>query len=219
MIVTVGGAKGGTGKTTITTNLIAMRTIKGNDCLLIDTNYQQNSASNWCSMRDETKKAPRIVCMQKYDKNINDDLITLKNKWDDIFVDCGGYDDVAFRSALTVSDIFISPVQPAQYDVWTLPRIEKIVNEVKIINPSLKAYFLISRAPTNPAIPEENETVSFINECNFENMQLLEPVIHERRVFRKVVPDGLAVIEFLPADEKANSELNKLFNVIFREKL
>ena len=37
MIVLVGGEKGGTGKTTIATNLAALRAMAGRDVLLVDT--------------------------------------------------------------------------------------------------------------------------------------------------------------------------------------
>ncbi len=37
MIILIGGEKGGTGKTTIATNLSAMRSLAGRDVLLIDT--------------------------------------------------------------------------------------------------------------------------------------------------------------------------------------
>ena len=37
MIILIGGEKGGTGKTTIATNLSAMRALAGRDVLLVDT--------------------------------------------------------------------------------------------------------------------------------------------------------------------------------------
>jgi chromosome partitioning protein len=37
VIILIGGEKGGTGKTTIATNLAAIRTIEGHDILLVDT--------------------------------------------------------------------------------------------------------------------------------------------------------------------------------------
>ena len=46
MIVLIGGEKGGTGKTTIATNLAALRAMAGRDVLLVDTD-PQGSASYW----------------------------------------------------------------------------------------------------------------------------------------------------------------------------
>ena len=44
MVILIGGEKGGTGKTTIATNLAALRALAGHDVLLVDTD-SQGSAS------------------------------------------------------------------------------------------------------------------------------------------------------------------------------
>ena len=41
MIVLIGGEKGGTGKTTLATNLAQMRAARGHDVLLVDTDKQK----------------------------------------------------------------------------------------------------------------------------------------------------------------------------------
>ena len=53
MIVLIGGEKGGTGKTTLATNLAQMRAARGHDVLLVDTDKQE-SASSWASLRATT---------------------------------------------------------------------------------------------------------------------------------------------------------------------
>ena len=50
MIILVGGEKGGTGKTTLATNLAQMRASAGKDVLLIDSDKQE-SASSWAGQR------------------------------------------------------------------------------------------------------------------------------------------------------------------------
>ena len=52
MIVLIGIEKGGTGKTTLATNLAALRVSKGYEVLLVDTD-KQNSANFWAACRDE----------------------------------------------------------------------------------------------------------------------------------------------------------------------
>ena len=64
MIILVGGEKGGTGKSTIATNLATMRTMKGIDTLLFDIDPQKTSTF-WASRRDENNIFPRIVSCQK----------------------------------------------------------------------------------------------------------------------------------------------------------
>jgi ABC-type Na+ transport system ATPase subunit NatA len=50
MIVAVLGEKGGTGKTTLATNLAGMRAAEGRDVLIIDAD-RQGSASYWAEKR------------------------------------------------------------------------------------------------------------------------------------------------------------------------
>ena len=60
MIILIGGEKGGTGKTTLATNLAAMRALAGHDVLLVDTD-RQGSAAAWALKRGESEtKKPRV---------------------------------------------------------------------------------------------------------------------------------------------------------------
>ncbi len=92
-IILVGGEKGGTGKTTIATNLAVMRAAAGRDVVLIDTD-PQGSASGWCYTRDEAGLAPRIASVQKFGKGLARELEDLSMRYQDIIVDAGGRDSV-----------------------------------------------------------------------------------------------------------------------------
>ena len=77
MIVLIGGEKGGTGKTTIATNLAALRALAGRDVLLVDTD-PQGSASYWASSRDEDGIKPRVACIQKFGKGLQGEVQDLR---------------------------------------------------------------------------------------------------------------------------------------------
>ena len=44
MIITVGGIKGGSGKSTVATNLVVLRSLEGRDVLLVDADTQTTSS-------------------------------------------------------------------------------------------------------------------------------------------------------------------------------
>lgn len=90
MIILIGGEKGGTGKTTIATNLAAMRVKEGYDVLLVDTD-KQGSASAWSDIRDiKNKDIGRIPNIQKFGSNLAADIRDLKDCYGDIIIDAGG---------------------------------------------------------------------------------------------------------------------------------
>jgi chromosome partitioning protein len=213
MIILVGGEKGGPGKTTVATNIAAMRTREIEDVLLVDTDRQPTS-SYWCSMREDKGIKPRVASIQKYDKAVRTEITELKKKFSDIIIDAGGRDSPELRGALLVCDKAIFPLRPSQFDLWTLGRLNTLVEVALEINENLKAYVVINQSSPNPAVREADEMKEFLSE--FGNIKLMSSVICERIVFRRAALNGMAVTEYKPEDIKANEEMNALYREIFQ---
>lgn len=212
MIVLIGGEKGGPGKTTIATNLAAIRTSEIEDVLLIDTDKQPTS-SYWCSLREDKGIFPRVSSIQKYDKSVRTEALELKKKYTDIIIDAGGRDSPELRGALLVCDKAIFPLRPSQFDLWTLGRLHSLVETALEINEKLKAFVVINQAHPNPAVKESDEMRSFMNE--FDNIKMLDTIICERIAFRRAALNGMAVSEYKPEDVKAIEEITNLYKEIF----
>lgn len=213
MIVLIGGEKGGPGKTTIATNIAAMRTNEMGDVLLVDTDRQPTS-SYWCSMREDKGIKPRVASIQKYDKAVRTEISELKKKFSDVIIDAGGRDSPELRGALLVCDKAIFPLRPSQFDLWTLGRLNSLVEVALEINENLRSYVVINQSSPNPAVREAEEMKEFLTE--FEHIKLLDSVICERIVFRRAALNGMAVTEYKPEDNKANEEMNALYQEIFQ---
>ena len=212
MIVLIGGEKGGTGKTTIATNLAAMRAINKHDVLLVDTD-KQGSASAWSDIRDFHNIKTRVPNVQKFGSNLASDIRDFKNRYEDIVIDAGGRDSVELRAAMTVADLMYVPVQASQFDIWTLSIINDLVSQAKGFNPHLTPYILINRATTNPVVNEVEESRSVLHD--FENLKLSSLILKERISYRKAAKNGLAIIELDKSDSKAIAEITKLYNEVF----
>lgn len=215
MIVLIGGEKGGTGKTTLVTNIAAIAVNEGKDFIVIDTD-KQSSASSWCALRDENQSAKRVSNIQKFGEKLGQEIRALKEKYEDILIDAGGQNSIELRSALTVADKIFIPVQAGQFDIWTLDVMNNLVAQARIFNPNLSAYVVINRGPTNHTSTEIPEVVSVLDD--FENLQLARAVIHERIAFRKAVKDGLGVTELEKKDVKACQEIEELYREIYNVK-
>lgn len=214
MIILVGGEKGGPGKTTIATNLSAMKTKKSKDLLLIDTD-KQPTASYWCSLREDHKIEPRVASVQKFDKTVRTETLELKTKYENIIIDAGGRDSSELRSALLVANKAIFPLRPSQFDLWTLGRMNTLVETAQEFNEGLEAFIVINQASPNPAVKEVEEAKELIQE--FTNLSLLNTHICERIVYRRAAIQGMAVTEYKPEDNKAIEEIVNLYEEIFNE--
>ncbi len=211
MILLIGGEKGGTVKTTISTNLAALRSLDGRDVLLVDTDPQK-TASFWSLTRDEHNTSPRVTTIQKFD-NVKKEILALKGKFDDIIIDAGGRDSVELRTSLLVADKAVFPLRASQFDLWTLAKINTHVHDARVINEGLKAFVMINQASSNPSVKEGDDAEGFLDD--FDELTLLNTIVTERIAFRKAAITGKSVKELLPEDKKATSEILSLYEEIY----
>jgi len=210
MIILIASEKGGTGKTTLATNLAALRSKEKREVLLLDTD-PQGSASFWTNLRDETE-APQVYCIQKFG-DISKEIKKLERKFDDIIIDAGGRDSRELRSSTLVSDKMYIPIQSSQFDIWSVGGMDMIVGRATEYNPDLIAKIIINRASTNVVVKETGETQELIDEL--ENISLSESIIKERIAFRKAAREGLSVCEMAKVDPKAANEIESMYKEVF----
>lgn len=225
MIVVMGGEKGGVSKTTLATNLAVMRLLAGRDPLLLDTD-RQRTASKWAALREEMEVRPRVRCLHKIVERgggtaLVHELKDLATRYEDIIVDVGGRDSPELRAAMAVADRLYVPLQPSQFDLWTLEEIYKLVLDIKVVNPALSAHIVFCRVSTNPQVREDREARAEL--AVLEEMDVLETVVHERALFRKAARAGQSALEFastLPRNDRgrlAIGELAALYRHVFAE--
>ena len=214
MVVLIGAEKGGTGKTTLAINLVALRASTGRDVLLVDTD-KQGSASDWAAVRQEETSRQRIPSVQVFGKQVTAQLEDLSERYDDLLVDAGGRDSVELRAAMVVADRVFVPLQASQFDVWTLERMNELVEQAQALNPKLQAQVFINRASPHPQVHEAKEATEMLKD--FEYLEFGEAVIRDRIAFRRSASRGLAVTEGESAGSKADGEIHDLYRAIFKK--
>jgi chromosome partitioning protein len=224
MIILVGGEKGGTGKSTISTNLAAIRTIDGGDVLLYDIDPQRTSTF-WASRRDENGIHPRIASSQKVLDSrvlnpgmiIRNELKSLKDKYSDIIIDAGGAASEVLRAAMTIADVLVIPLMPSSFDVWTLGTMNNIISEVKTTNPDLKVIIVYNKVAPNPHAAKSEITDSDEILNDFEYIKRSKVSLVYRIAIRRSQGQGLSIIEFKPSDEKSIGEMKKIYKEVFND--
>lgn len=206
MIITTGGIKGGCGKTTLATNIAVYLSNLGRDVLFVDAD-EQGSAYQFNTQRQETKGgATGYTMIRQVDKDVRTEILKLAPKFDDVVIDTGGRDTSSQRAALTITDIYIVPFFPRSADVWTLTDVEKLVSEMQIVNPKLKAFSVINRA--DPKSQDNRDAADILRESS--TLIYLDSPIINRKAFANALGYGLSVLEMKPEDEKASSEFLSL---------
>lgn len=202
MIILLGSQKGGCGKSTIAVNLCAELARTGADVVLVDADRQSTSA-RWAQDRQRQEVSP-VHCVQKYD-NVRDTLFDLDRRYEIVVVDAAGRDSRELRTAMTAAHTLIVPFRPSQPDLDTLPALQEIIIGAKDLNPDLKAFGVLTMAPTNPAVNEANEARAYLSD--FPEIQTLRSVIRDRKVYRDAMSEGLGVVEMDNGKAKAEIQL------------
>ncbi len=211
MIITVGGTKGGGGKTTIATNLAVMRANDGHDVLLIDAD-DQGTASNFTSLRNvNLENGAGYTSVRLLGEEIIHSYRSLRDKYEDIIIDAGGRDTDSHRAGLGVAHVALIPFQPSSFDVWELGKASKVVKECKVLNQGLQAYTLINMA--DPRGTDNDAAAEYAEDI--EGLKFIPMPIVSRKAFRRAAAQGLSVTELRPQDLKAIEEIQALYDFTF----
>ena len=213
MIYTVGGVKGGCGKSTVATNLAIYLAHQGRDVLLIDADDQE-TAYDFTTLREEqeTKKASYAV-MKQTGSSIRREVPKFKARFQDIVIDTGGRDTDSQRAALTISDVYLVPFVPRSFDIWTLERVDKLIDEARTVNESLKAFVFLNRADSRG--DENSDAAEMLSES--KQVVFIDAPLGYRKAFSTAAASGLGVVELKVADDKAAVEFRYLMKKISDE--
>lgn len=213
MITVVGGIKGGTGKTTLATNLAVLNQGLGRRTLLIDAD-EQSSASDWADQREsyfkENPPSISLATISLKGKNIDRLVEKFKTTYKDIFIDTGGRDTMSQRSALVIADVYLIPFKPRSFDVWTVGKVKEIIQEIKTINKKLKVVVCINQGDARGM--DNEEAFNILEEV--PEFNCITTFIGHRKAFSNAAALGLGVAE-LQKDLKAYEEIVQLHSAIF----
>ena len=207
-IYTVGGIKGGSGKTTVATNLTVLLASDGRDVLLVDADDQE-TATDFTAWRNKNADGQAgYTAIQLSGDAVRTEILRLAVKYDDIVIDTGGRDTTSQRAAMTVSDVYLVPFVPRSFDVWTLERVAKLIEEMRPANPALRAFAFLNRADAGGN--DNADAAEYLKDAT--SIQFIDFTLGGRKAFSNAAAEGKGVTELKRKDPKAEAEIRALYD-------
>jgi chromosome partitioning protein len=219
MIVTVGGIKGGSGKTTVATNLACIGAGQGVDILLVDSDNQETSFDFTRARKEDHPDAPSYTCIKLTGNAVRTEVLAMAGKYDHVIIDAGGRDTTSQRAALAASDILLVPCKPRSFDLWAINSVAQIVEEAHTINPGLQAFVFLNQTDPAGQGTENEETIEELRKA--AGLIYLDAPLGSRKAFAHAASLGLAVTELLRPhrNPKAVDEMMALYQRCFNVKI
>ncbi len=201
MIILVGGEKGGSGKSCLAQNIAVFLTKEcGGSVIMVDCDPQRTT-SDWIQARNNNPKLPAINCVQLYGK-IRNDLLSLEQHYDYVIVDCGGQDNLALRATMSVASHILMLLRPKRRDLKTVSHMDDVVATCMMINPKMRATFVITQCPTLPS--QGSRIIEAKEVCRTYDINVLDAITYSRNIYDDSEESGLSVIEIEPKGKAAD---------------
>lgn len=206
MIIACLGLKGGTGKTTLATNLAAGFAANPKErVLLLDTDEQASSA-RWNIERPPDR--PLVKTLQLPDAGgVKAQYADFESKFSKVIIDGSPRVDKLSTVTLGVADMALLPVQASPLDIWaTEPLVERI-HKVQEIKPFFAAAFLLNRFNPNTLISK-----SAASALESLGLPIMSTSFGQRVAYSEAATMGLSVLEY--TDRKAAAEVRSALEEI-----
>lgn len=202
-ILSVLNPKGGSGKTTISTNLARSLYERGHSILMVDSD-PQGSARDWHATRDDNPI--ELIALDR--PNNLKTLLTMANKYDFVVIDGAAKLEDMMAACIKVSDFVLIPVQPSPYDIWAASDLVDFICARQEVTDGLpQAGFVLSRTVEGTKLGQEVRTA-----LDEYTLPICATTITQRQVYPQTAAEGLTVFD---ADNaKAKSEMAALTDEI-----
>lgn len=142
-VVAILNPKGGSGKTTLVTNLARALHESGRSVLVVDSD-PQGSARDWHAV-SEANPIP-LVALDR--ANNLSTIGSMAGTYDCIVIDGAAKLENMIAAAIRASDLILIPVQPSPYDVWATSDLVDIIKARQEVTDGCRNNRIVSAAGT-----------------------------------------------------------------------
>lgn len=218
--ISIINTKGGTGKSTIATNVATALAQESKKVLLVDTDGRQQSSMSFAQIRADESKLANISAISLPYKTLFKDIRSYEN-FDFIVIDAGAGDGEVVRSAIFCGTygMVLIPVQPSGYDLWATQDTLELLQACRQIVDIDKAYIMLNRMPSNKQVKMVSDVKESVSELAEQyNIKILSTEFVDRVAFKEAICIGRNVNEYKEIEKeksiKASLELSDLVKEI-----
>jgi chromosome partitioning protein len=193
-IIALLNQKGGSGKTTIATNLARALQLEDDKVLLIDSD-PQGSARDWHAA-SEGEYLP-VIGMDR--PTLDKDIQAIDKSYEWIIIDGAPQISKLAAAAVKCTDVVLIPTQPSPYDIWACEDLVDIIKARRqVTDGKPKAAFVISRTKKNTHASREIREV-----LEQYELPIFTSFTSDRIIYASSASTGQTVLDIEPKGEAA----------------
>jgi chromosome partitioning protein len=196
LVIGVVNAKGGSGKTTLATNLARAIQLDGNDVALVDTDPQKTAATWGQNQPDGYCLSVRHVESADQAKSLQKRIESLLGGADIGVIDGSAKIAEGTGAAVGASDVVLIPIQPTPADTWGARSVVEVIKKT-----STTAAFVISRQIVGTNLAKE-----IADGLEGYGLPVFESRTSQRVAYAEAMFEGKTVLDISDAG-KAETEI------------